>query len=274
MSKLKLTCPECAAQLALGSPVPAGKKIRCPKCDEIFSVPDVPARSARAMPEGTLDSHADDGEATARRHGPPPARRRRRKPTKKGVSPAVAVAAIAGSVLLLGGAGAAVVMYSKTSKGPLSREAVLAGTGLGIGQFAPEIAGEDIDGTPLKLSDYKGKVVVLEFWGHWCPNCRDLYPYERSLVTRLSGKPFAFVGVNSDEDRAALKNVLVQEQITWRSFWNGGSTDGPISQAWKVESWPTIYVIDSKGVIRFKNIIGDDLDRAVDRLLREMESAK
>jgi hypothetical protein len=99
-----------------------------------------------------------------------------------------------------------------------------------------------------------------------------MYPHERSLVKRLEQKPFALIGINSDSDRAALKTVLAKEQITWRSFWNGGSTDGPISRHWNVSSWPTIYVLDAKGTIRFKNVRGNDLDQAVDTLLAEMKS--
>jgi AhpC/TSA family len=101
-----------------------------------------------------------------------------------------------------------------------------------------------------------------------------MYPHERSLVQRLAGKPFALIGVNSDDDRNALKAALVEEQITWRSFWNGGGTDGPISRAWGVESWPTIYVIDHEGVIRFKNLSGEALDQVVDALLRVMEAKR
>ena len=99
-----------------------------------------------------------------------------------------------------------------------------------------------------------------------------MYPHERSLVKRLEGKPFAIIGINSDTDKTALKAVLTKEQITWRSFWNGGSTDGPISRHWNVSSWPTIYVLDAKGTIRFKNVRGNDLDQAVDTLLAEMKS--
>jgi hypothetical protein len=98
-----------------------------------------------------------------------------------------------------------------------------------------------------------------------------MYPHERSLVKRLEQKPFALIGINSDSDRAALKTVLAKEQITWRSFWNGGGTDGPISRHWNVSSWPTIYVLDAKGTIRFKNLRGNDLDQAVDTLLAEMK---
>src|SRR3954471_1168057 len=101
-----------------------------------------------------------------------------------------------------------------------------------------------------------------------------MYPHERSLVQRLAGKPFALVGVNSDDDRTELKAAMAAEQITWRSFWNGGGTGGPISREWDVHSWPTIYVVDHRGVIRYKDVRGELLDRAVDNLLRELESAK
>ena len=97
-----------------------------------------------------------------------------------------------------------------------------------------------------------------------------MYGHERSLVQRLEGKPFALIGVNSDSDREELKQVLVSERLTWRSFWNGGSTNGPISRAWRVEGWPSIWVIDAKGVIRYRDVRGEAMDRAVDTLLAEM----
>ncbi len=98
-----------------------------------------------------------------------------------------------------------------------------------------------------------------------------MYPHERSLVKRLEGKPFALIGVNSDPDKAKLKKRLAEEKITWRSFWNGPQgTDGPISRAWNVRGWPTIYVLDHKGVIRFKGVRGKKMDEAVDQLLAEL----
>ena len=100
-----------------------------------------------------------------------------------------------------------------------------------------------------------------------------MYPHERSLVKRLEGQPFALLGVNSDQDREALKPVLAKEQITWRSFWSGGSTRGPISSAWSVTGWPTLVLIDEKGVIR-QRWLGSprnplDLDREVRRCSRK-----
>ena len=79
-----------------------------------------------------------------------------------------------------------------------------------------------------------------------------MYPHERSLVKRLANQPFALIGVNSDQDRKQLKKTMEEEKITWRSFWDGGSTNGPISSKWNVHGWPTIYVLDHKGVIRHK----------------------
>jgi hypothetical protein len=98
-----------------------------------------------------------------------------------------------------------------------------------------------------------------------------MYPHERSLVKRLQDKPFALIGINSDSKKEALRKVLIKEEITWRSFWDGGSTNGPIARAWNVEGWPTVYVLDAKGVIRFKNVRGEQLDKAVDALLQEMD---
>lgn len=98
-----------------------------------------------------------------------------------------------------------------------------------------------------------------------------MYPHERSLVKRLENEPFALIGVNSDTDREELKKVMEKEEITWRSFWDGGSTNGPIATRWNVRGWPTIYVLDAEGRVRFRDVREERLDQAVDELLREMK---
>ena len=102
-----------------------------------------------------------------------------------------------------------------------------------------------------------------------------MYPHERSLVERLKDKPFALLGVNSDRDLAKLRPRLASEKITWRSFWNGtkGTKDG-IAGRFDVRGWPTICVLDQKGVIRFMNVRGEKMDSAVDELLAEMAKDK
>jgi hypothetical protein len=69
-----------------------------------------------------------------------------------------------------------------------------------------------------------------------------------------------------------VKTVLAKKRIAWRSFWNGSRMgDGPISRAWNVTGWPTVYVLDAKGRIRFKSVHDDQLDHAVDKLLAEIK---
>jgi hypothetical protein len=102
-----------------------------------------------------------------------------------------------------------------------------------------------------------------------------MYPHERSLVKKMEGKPFALVGVNSDANKKELKEAMEKENITWRSFWNGEKgTRGPISTAWNVQGWPTLYIIDQKGVIRHKHLgsPGDAvLDKEIDKLVEAAE---
>ena len=99
-----------------------------------------------------------------------------------------------------------------------------------------------------------------------------MYPHERSLVKRLDGKPFVLLGINSDSDREQLKETLVEEQITWRSWWDSGSVTGPIQTTWQIPIRPTIYVLDARGVIRFKDVKDKALDDAVEKLLAELEA--
>jgi hypothetical protein len=82
--------------------------------------------------------------------------------------------------------------------------------------------------------------------------------------------PFALLGINSDKNLDELHAAMDKEQITWRSWWDGGSTGGPIATLYGVRGWPTTYVLDHWGVIRYKDVRGDDMDRAVDTLLQEL----
>ena len=97
-----------------------------------------------------------------------------------------------------------------------------------------------------------------------------MVPHEKEMVQRLKDKPFALIGVNSDGGRSALKKVMQEQGLTWRSFVNG-DTNGPISTRWNVTGWPTIYILDHKGVIRFKNLRDKAMEDAVVKLLEEVK---
>jgi len=142
---------------------------------------------------------------------------------------------------------------------------------LNVGDVAPDIVGQDLDGSDFKLSDYRGKVVMLDFWGQWCPPCRRMYPYERELVRRMSGLPFALLGVNSDRDLEVAKASVRDEKLPWRNFWNGPEgTAGPIAKLYNVSEWPTVYLIDADGVIRFKCVLGNDIEKGIEQLMAEL----
>jgi thiol-disulfide isomerase/thioredoxin len=122
---------------------------------------------------------------------------------------------------------------------------------LAVGQPAPDIIGEDLAGQPMKLSEFRGRVVVVNFWATWCGPCMALVPHERELVKRLAGKPFILVGVNGDEERDKARQAEKREKMTWRSWWDGGK-EGATANRWNVRGWPAIYVIDRQGIIRHK----------------------
>lgn len=98
-----------------------------------------------------------------------------------------------------------------------------------------------------------------------------MIPHERALVERLKNEPFALLGINSDGDAKKVKAILEKRKITWRQALDG-STSGPLATKWGVNGWPTIYVLDAKGVIRHKDLRGDDLENAVVKLIAEAKA--
>ena len=99
--------------------------------------------------------------------------------------------------------------------------------------------------------------------------CRGIYPYERSLVQQLGGRRFVLLGVNNDEDREAIRFVSWKERLNWRSWWDGA--EGQIVNRWGVQSWPTIFLIDHQGVIRYRGLYGREFEKSLARLIAEAE---
>jgi RNA polymerase sigma factor (sigma-70 family) len=139
----------------------------------------------------------------------------------------------------------------------------------GPGKPAPEIEGEDLDGRPMKLSDFRGKVVVVSFWATWCGPCMQLMPDEFALVKRFAGRPFVLVGVNGDGP-GVVKQFFQDHSPPWRSFQDKRAGKPSISKAWKLAGWPTLYLIDPRGVIR-QRWVGSPgrevLEREIEKLL-------
>lgn len=142
------------------------------------------------------------------------------------------------------------------------RPADIPAVGFNVGQTAPEIDGEDLDGARFKLSDYRGKVVVLVFYGHWCTLSRADFDPLRAMADVLKGRPLVLLGVDTDEDRTVARVKNRELKLPWRSWWDG-SVLGPTSDAWQIPGLPHYVVLDGGGVIRGKNLVGEKLERLV-----------
>lgn len=138
-----------------------------------------------------------------------------------------------------------------------------------IGKPAPEIAGLDLDGQPLTLSEYRGRVVLVAFWATWCAPCMRMAEHERALAEQYREAPFAVVGVNADDDLEHAREVAREKRVTWRSFRDKGADGKEISDDWRA-LFPTVYLIDHEGIVRERysgNPTPAELDRAVETLV-------
>ena len=128
----------------------------------------------------------------------------------------------------------------------------------------------------MKLSDYHGKVVVLDFGSHrMCGVCRAMYPELRRIVDLFEGKPFAVIGINTGDHINELKDLTKTGEVTWRLLWDGDEEEGPITSRWVIRSMPTLYVLDHTGVIRNKGFLdSNDIVGTAEMLLKEMPAEK
>ena len=99
-----------------------------------------------------------------------------------------------------------------------------------------------------------------------------MLPHERSLVEKWKEEPFAIVGINSD-DKEKLKEMVKDGTTTWRNFTNE-QADGKISTKWGVTGWPTLFLIDHKGVVRHKNLRGEEMEKALEAMIQQAKADK
>ncbi len=151
--------------------------------------------------------------------------------------------------------------------------ALLRLNALEVGRPFPELGGIDLNGRPVKISDFRGKVVAISFWASWCGPCMGMVPDEKALVERMKGRPFVLVGVNGDNSVEDAKATAVKTGMNWRSLHGGGIGDGGIAVNLGISAWPTIFLLDGEGIIRDVSIAlrGRELDGAVEGLVLEVE---
>lgn len=153
-----------------------------------------------------------------------------------------------------------------------ARAVVFEAEHLQLGMEAPEIIGEDLEGRSMRLTDFRGQIVLLEFWADSQVACRATYKHNKSMYEKfaITGR-YAHFGVNCDDDQGYAKHRAHAAELYWRSIWNGpDGLAGGIAQLWNVSSMPTFYVIDEKGIIRHKTLRGLVLERSIEDLLVQL----
>lgn len=163
----------------------------------------------------------------------------------------------------------------QTTLGEQAKGALFEIRHLAIGKTPPNVESQNLDGKKVELKDYKGKVVVLDIWATWCGPCKTMIPHERDMVKKHKDQPFALISVSGDEKKDTLQKFLETNQMPWVHWWDG--QDGNIIKGWNIQAFPTIYVLDPKGVIRYKFVGADklnELDNAVEKLLAETKEKK
>lgn len=140
-----------------------------------------------------------------------------------------------------------------------------------IGGVAPDFEAVDGDDVAFKLSDYRGKVVLLDFWGFWCGPCVAALPHVRTLTERFKDAPFVVLGVNTDDDKERFRQQVKARLVTWRNAFTGGK-DNPITRRYRISGFPTMLVIDHEGVIR-RRYLGMTTPRELERSIEELIEA-
>ncbi|HWE39486.1 MAG TPA: TlpA disulfide reductase family protein [Isosphaeraceae bacterium] len=147
-----------------------------------------------------------------------------------------------------------------------------------LGKPAPALSGTDADGKPVRLADFKGKVVLVDFWATWCPPCVAAIPELAALDAQFGKKGLVILGVNLDAQRQDVGTVakarpivrrfLVENRVTWRNLVAGPGGNDP-ARAFGVEEIPANFLIGRDGKVLGTELGGDELAKAVAEALGE-----
>lgn len=113
---------------------------------------------------------------------------------------------------------------------------------------APELHARDLNGAPRTLADYRGKVVVLNFWASWCPPCLREMPSLERLREKMAGRPLEIVALDSAETADEVKAYLARMQLGFPVLLD---PDGSNTRRWKVFALPTTFLLDAEGRVRY-----------------------
>ncbi len=138
-----------------------------------------------------------------------------------------------------------------------------------IGSMAPDFTQNDVNGTPVKLSSFRGKYVLLDFWASWCGPCRQENPNVVKAYNKYKGKNFTILGVSLDRPggKADWLNAIKTDGLTWTQVSDLKYGDNEVALLYAVQAIPTNFLLDPSGKIIAKNLRGSDLDDKLAELL-------
>jgi thiol-disulfide isomerase/thioredoxin len=137
--------------------------------------------------------------------------------------------------------------------------------------YAPDFSLVTIDGRHLALEDLRGKAVLLDFWGTWCPPCRAATPDLVRLRKKMAERPFVVIGISSDRDEQVLREYVEKNKMDWPQFFDGRRE---IQRLFNVNVFPTYVLIDHEGIIRGrKAAYGPDTERWLDSQVKKQVKA-
>jgi thiol-disulfide isomerase/thioredoxin len=137
-----------------------------------------------------------------------------------------------------------------------------------VGQTSPEIAMKDINGKVHKLSDLKGKVVLIDFWASWCGPCRKTMPGLVSLYQQYKSKGFEIYGISIDDNKAAWKKAVADDKITWLQVNEPGGWNGATATAWNLEQIPASFLLDKNGKVIAVDPSREQIESYLKKLLK------
>lgn len=129
-----------------------------------------------------------------------------------------------------------------------------------IGHKAPDFTTAGIDDKPVKLSDFKGKYVMVDFWASWCQPCRQENPNVVKQYNNFKSKGFNILGISLDKEKKDWQKAINDDKLTWAHGSDLKGFEGPTELLYHIEAIPSNFIIDPQGVIVAKNITGADLE--------------
>jgi len=140
---------------------------------------------------------------------------------------------------------------------------------IGIDQMAKDFSVTLLNGETFALSGQKGKVVLIDFWATWCGPCRTEIPTLKKYYSELNSKGFEIIGISLDSEREKLDAYIEKEKLGWKISFSGKAWKNETAQLYGVNSIPSYWLIDKKGVLRYFGLRKDKLKKAVEALLAE-----